>query len=623
MESGPVVFVRACGVTKANSDGARFGRQVTAVFFAVFLWGLVLPTPSDGQTSCVSAPAGLVSWWRAEGDATDFSGGNNGTPDPIGTYGAGVVGQAFILPGNSGIGVGPATNLQLQNFTIEAWVQRASATMTSNPDYENLGYFFGFGTGGYGFGIADNGNLFLTDVGVSAIYATNGFITDTGFHHVAVTKNGGDVVFYVDGTERMAASYDPVFTFDSSAAIGMPGTNYVGIYHPQLYGFWGTIDELSIYDRALAPGEVEAIYDAGGYGKCPDLVPVILSQTTNVVGNLGLSVPFSAEVIGVLPFQYQWSFNGTDIEDATNATLVLADVETNQAGTYSLVVSNRFGSATNSIAVLSVNTAPVILSQPESAGRNRWADCDVFGGGLGASAAEIPMVTGWFHCLWPNEFDFYGPSGFRRLGAFGTYSVSVSNISGCVTSRPVTLTPLALSGAAFLNPFDFAPLGVFDPTTNVVVNVASGTMSGGADFTGTNIIQAGTSILVFPFSNFTLNNGVSITFTNEGADTTAVAFLSQRDMTIDGVINADGNPPIPFGWERPETAGQMRIRTRWRWRWRIRLLKEAAVRRTTPTLRHNSQAEALVETGAGVGKLLSRCGGRRGAERFNSRRLDR
>ena len=52
-------------------------------------------------------------------------------------------------------------------------------------------------------------------------------------------------------------------------------------------------------------------------------------------------------------------------------------------------------------------------------------------------------------------------------------------------------------------------------------------------------------------------------------------------------------------------------------------LKEAAVRRTTLTLRHNSQAEALVETGAGVGKVYIQVLGAEGAERFNSRRLDR
>jgi hypothetical protein len=46
-------------------------------------------------------------------------------------------------------------------------------------------------------------------------------------------------------------------------------------------------------------------------------------------------------------------------------------------------------------------------------------------------------------------------------------------------------------------------------------------------------------VLVFTFSGFSLNPGVSITFTNY-VDNLGVAFLSQGDMTISGVISASG-----------------------------------------------------------------------------------
>jgi hypothetical protein len=96
-------------------------------------------------------------------------------------------------------------------------------------------------------------------------------------------------------------------------------------------------------------------------------------------------------------------------------------------------------------------------------------------------------------------------------------------------------------GAAFLDPSAFTSLGVFDPGTNFVVDVQSGQMTGGASFTGTNITQAGTPILVFTFSSFTLNSGLSITFSSASPNNTAVAFLSQRDMTTNGVIDASGH----------------------------------------------------------------------------------
>ena len=51
---------------------------------------------------CVPPPAGLVSWWRAEGDAPDFAGSNNGQLLSGVTFAPDRVGQAFSFDGSSG-----------------------------------------------------------------------------------------------------------------------------------------------------------------------------------------------------------------------------------------------------------------------------------------------------------------------------------------------------------------------------------------------------------------------------------------------------------------------------------------------------------------------------------------
>ena len=75
----------------------------------------------------VAAPPGLVAWWPANGNAVDVVGGNNGTLTNGATYGTGEAGQAFNINSNyAGIFIGNPAALQLQNFTIEAWVRRGT-----------------------------------------------------------------------------------------------------------------------------------------------------------------------------------------------------------------------------------------------------------------------------------------------------------------------------------------------------------------------------------------------------------------------------------------------------------------------------------------------------------------
>jgi hypothetical protein len=78
------------------------------------LFTLCAPRTASGA-NCVPPPSGLVSWWRAEGDALDVIGGNNGVLDHTG-FAPGLVGQAFAFNGvSAAVLVGDAPNLNFTN----------------------------------------------------------------------------------------------------------------------------------------------------------------------------------------------------------------------------------------------------------------------------------------------------------------------------------------------------------------------------------------------------------------------------------------------------------------------------------------------------------------------------
>ncbi len=97
--------------------------------------------------------------------------------------------------------------------------------------------------------------------------------------------------------------------------------------------------------------------------------PVITMQPSDQTAVVGETSAFTVTAIGTTPFFYQWSFNGTNnpIAGATNATLILTNVQLNQAGSYAVTVTNLLGSTTSSNATLNVYTVPVITSfSPQS-----------------------------------------------------------------------------------------------------------------------------------------------------------------------------------------------------------------------------------------------------------------
>jgi len=81
---------------------------------------------SDSALLVVSPvnPADKVSWWRAENNALDSVGGNDGTLQNGATFAAGQVNQAFSLDSafNQFVRVPGSPSLEPQQLTLEAWI---------------------------------------------------------------------------------------------------------------------------------------------------------------------------------------------------------------------------------------------------------------------------------------------------------------------------------------------------------------------------------------------------------------------------------------------------------------------------------------------------------------------
>jgi hypothetical protein len=87
--------------------------------------------------------------------------------------------------------------------------------------------------------------------------------------------------------------------------------------------------------------------------------PTITTQPTNVVALAGGSAIFTVAAAGTAPLSCQWVFNNTNLEEATNLTLTLSNLTTDQTGAYSITVTNLAGSVTSSNAILSVYSSAV------------------------------------------------------------------------------------------------------------------------------------------------------------------------------------------------------------------------------------------------------------------------
>jgi len=169
--------------------------------------------------------------------------------------------------------------------------------------------------------------------------------------------------------------------------------------------------------------------------------PAITTQPVSQAVNAGSNVTFSVVASGSAPLAYQWKLNGVNLSGATSSALALTNVQSANAGSYTVSVSNSAGSVVSNAATLVVNavaTAPAITSQPASQ--------TVAAGG---SATFTVAATGTGPLAFQWKFNGSALTGATSTSLTlsnvqsanaGTYTVTVSNAVGSVTSTGATLT---------------------------------------------------------------------------------------------------------------------------------------------------------------------------------------
>jgi hypothetical protein len=207
---------------------------------------------------------GLIGLWSGEGDAVDSVGGNNGLLQNVG-FVKGVVGRAFsfgmngLNGGNSGVQIPDKPAYALTNsLSIECWIRphRNGNVIFFRGDHRP-------GLDPYCLSFSENNMLAFYIYDAAGTMACVQTPIDNGvWIHVAAVLDDdtGTMNLYTNGV-RAAQTVTSVRPFgplleDESPGIGIGNVNDGGNTFP----FYGEIDEIALYNRALSEDEVNASY---------------------------------------------------------------------------------------------------------------------------------------------------------------------------------------------------------------------------------------------------------------------------------------------------------------------------------------------------------------------------
>lgn len=229
--------------------------------------------------------------------------------------------------------------------------------------------------------------------------------------------------------------------------------NYAGVIFPVV----GNPSGWSL----VAIDEVEFFGGPGGVA----VAPTITQAPANLTVTVGQSAQFTVTATGTAPLNYQWFKggavlgNGGNVSGVNTATLTLANVQSTDAGSYGVIVSNDAGSKTSESATLTVQppaVAPTIVTPPANltvaAGQDAFLAVTATGSApLAYQWLFTPAAGGAEQALANANAATLTLAAVTPAHA-GAYRVRISNEASPagVFSQPATLTVAAVTGG-FVN----------------------------------------------------------------------------------------------------------------------------------------------------------------------------
>ena len=146
----------------------------------------------------------------------------------------------------------------------------------------------------------------------------------------------------------------------------------------------------------------------------PPTAPSVIGQSEGASILSGQSQTFSVTADGTLPMSYQWQFNGVDLAGATSSSLTLASTGITNAGTYTVCVTNAYGSACSTNVVLAVIVAT-------SAGDNTF------------NQTNVPIFATNFVAIAAGAWHSLGLSADGSVSAWGDDDAGQCDVPGDLT----------------------------------------------------------------------------------------------------------------------------------------------------------------------------------------------
>jgi hypothetical protein len=174
-------------------------------------------------------------------------------------------------------------------------------------------------------------------------------------------------------------------------------------------------------------------------------LPVITTHPTNQVVAPSIAATFT--VASSNASSYQWRFNGVDIPWGTNASLVVTNAQTNNAGYYMVVAKNAMGVTPSQMAYLSVVWSNGIVpfystNIPGAQAQYSYVSCSGQYAGQPITIGNAQLYAGpeldqlvAVGTTRPVRSGYFGPEGYTRLVP------TVSPGSTCYCRVDITYTP--------------------------------------------------------------------------------------------------------------------------------------------------------------------------------------